>query len=265
MVRRRVEIEYEEGAQLGRSRDGDGASSPNLFVPGLQGVKGQVKIYDIDEGEADSLTDSPSVVYVTDEYTSDSRAKEPSELGELLGALALHGAIVALEKAKPHVKRWWIDQACPAINSMWNRLAKTREADSQATAAESSTSVGSASAESSQEVAVTLEAYRVNMSSVEARERFVAALVARLFSEEQLRILRNARIEDEDSPADLNSSMETLTSKQFGESVTLMLEANPSLVDEEKLAEIGKILGRIRVEQEPSIEKGNDQRGAMSD
>ncbi|MDX3866815.1 hypothetical protein [Streptomyces europaeiscabiei] len=265
MVRKRVEIEYEDGTQLGRSRDGDGASSPNLFIPGSQGVKGQVKIYDIDEDEADSLTDSPLVVYVTDEYASDSRAKEPSELAELLGALALLGAIVALEKAKPHVKRWWSDQARPAINSMWNRLARTREADSQAVAAESTALMEYAPAESSQEVVATLEAYRASMSSVEARERFVAALVARLFSEEQLRILRNSRIEDEDGPLGLNGVMETLTYRQVEDSITLMLETNPSLLDEETLAEIGKILGGSRVERAPSIEKRNSKEGTTSD
>jgi hypothetical protein len=62
---------------------------------------------------------------------------------------------------------------------------------------------------------------------------------ARLFSEEQIRMLRNARIED----FELKSTMETLTPEQVGDSIKLMLETNPSLLDE-----LGKILGKSRVD-----------------
>ncbi|MFH9734420.1 hypothetical protein [Streptomyces sp. NPDC017260] len=263
MVRKRVEIEYEEGTQLGRSRDGDGASSPNLFVPGSKGVKGQVKIYDIDEGEGDSLTDPPPVVYVTDEYGADSRARERLEPEEIIEALVI--LIKAAERAAPHLKRWWNDQARPFMQSTRNRLARTRKTDSQAIAPESPTLVESVSSEASQELVASPEGCRASMSSVEARERFVAALVARVFSEEQLRTLRHARIEDEDGPLGLNGVMETLTPKRIEDSVTLMLEANPSLLNEETLAEIGKILGGGRGGRAPSIEKRNDRISTTSD
>jgi hypothetical protein len=45
-------------------------------------------------------------------------------------------------------------------------------------------------------VFAALDEYRASMSSAEARDRCVVALVARLFSEEQLSAT-NARIEDE--------------------------------------------------------------------
>lgn len=102
------------------------------------------------------------------------------------------------------------------------------------------------------------------MSRAEAQERFIAALVTRLFSEEQLRILRNARIEGEDDALELNGPTETLTPNQVEGSIILMLEANPSLLDEETLAEIGKILGGGRVERAPSIEKRNGKKGTTS-
>lgn len=86
------------------------------------------------------------------------------------------------------------------------------------------------------------------MSRAEARERFVAASVARLFSEDQLRVLRNARIEDESDPLEPARAMETLTPQQVGDGIRLMLEANPSWPDEGTLAELGKILGSSRVD-----------------
>ncbi|MGW2269638.1 hypothetical protein [Streptomyces yangpuensis] len=263
MVRKRVEIEYEEGMQLGRSRDGDGASSPNLFTPGSKGVKGQVKIYDIDEGEGDSLTDTPPVLHVAGEYGADSRVRErlePEEIVELLVIL-----VEAAERAAPHLKRWWNHQVRPFVKSTRSRLARTRKGESRAITPESSALVESVSSEDSQELVAELEGYRVTMRGAEARERFVAALVARLFSEEQLRILRNARIDDEDGSSQLSGVIETLTPKQVEGSIALMLENNPSLLDEATLAEIWKILGGSQVARLPSIEMRNDGKGATSD
>ncbi|MFD8883051.1 hypothetical protein ACFV0H_11045 [Streptomyces erythrochromogenes] len=221
MVRKKVEIEYEEGMQLGRSRDGDGASSPNLFTPGSKGVKGQVKIYDIGEGEGDSLTDSPPVVRVASEYGADSRGRErlePEEIVELLAIL-----LEVAERAAPHLKRWWNDQLRPFVKSTRSRLARTGKDESRAITPESSALVESVSSEDLRELVAELEGHRVAMRGVEARERFVAALVARLFSEEQFRILRNARIEDEDGSSRLSGVLETLTPKQVEDSITLML------------------------------------------
>jgi len=241
-------VEYENGAHLSQSQKKPGDYSPLTREDGTNRL-GQVTLSPIEADEADSVTDSPPVlVYVVDERASDSRAKELSELEELLGNLVLLGAIWAAEKAAPHLKRLWNDQARPAIKLTWNRLARTREVDSQAATAESSPLIESAPAESSQEVVAALEAYRDSMSSAEARERFVAALLARLFSEEQLRVLRNVRIEDEDSPLELNSAPEKLTSQQVGDSLKLMLEADSSLLDEKTLVELGKILERSRVD-----------------
>lgn len=258
MVRKRVEIEYEEGTQLGRSKDGDGASSPNLFIPGVKGVKGQVKIYDIDESEGDSLTGSPSVVYVTDEHRLDSRARERLEPEEIVEALVI--LIKAAEWAAPRLKGWWNSQARPFVKSTRDRLAQTRKADSQAITPETSTLVESSSPDDSRELVAALEGYRASMSSVEARERFVAALLARLFSEEQLKILSKTRIEGEDGPLVLNGVVESLTPKQVEDSITLMLEINPSSLGEETLADIGKALKEGRVEWAPSIEKRTEEK-----
>jgi hypothetical protein len=119
-----------------------------------------------------------------------------------------------------------------------DKLAKRREAHSQVVVAESATLIDGAPEDTGQEVGAALEADKASMSSAEARDRFVAALMARLFSDEQLQILRDARIEYGDGPHALESAAEAVTAQQVGESITLMLEANPSLLDEETLTEI---------------------------
>ena len=138
-----------------------------------------------------------------DECASDSRAKESSGPGDLLRSLLIISTILALRAAEPHVKRWWSNQALPAVKSMRNRLASTRETDSQVASAESSTLMESAPADASRGVVAALEVLRDSMSSAEARDHFVAASVARRFSEEQLRVLRNVRIEDESGSLEL--------------------------------------------------------------
>jgi hypothetical protein len=97
----------------------------------------------------------------------------------------------------------------------------------------------------------------VRMSSSEARERLLAALMDRLSSDEQLRILRSARIEDEDVPPELARAMAALTPKHVGTQLRLALEADPSLADDEAVAELRRILGGTRFDGElvPSREE----------
>jgi hypothetical protein len=85
------------------------------------------------------------------------------------------------------------------------------------------------------------------MSSAEARERFAAALMARLFSDEQMRILRNTPIQDDDDHLELENAMETLTPKQVGDSINLMLETDLALLDPGTMAELGKIQEVLRL------------------
>ncbi|MFD0315608.1 hypothetical protein [Streptomyces flavalbus] len=223
MASLRGRLEYSDELTPGQTKDG--GLHQNLYDS--QGrLVGHATFIPDDENEADS--------------------PERSELDKLLGALVLLGAIKAAEKAAPHLKRWWNDQALPYMKSARIRLAQARKSDSQAAPTASTTLTESAPAQTPQEVAAIGEDYRASMSSTEAWERFVAALMARLFSEEQMRILRNVQIKDENDPLEL-SAVGALT-PQLGDSIRLMLETNPSLLDEETLAELGRVLARHRTD-----------------
>src|SRR5258706_5127278 len=137
MIREIVEIEYPAELKRGRSRQADGASSPNLFDPGSKGVKGQVKIFDIDTGE---------------------RATVRAELAPKLVSIA---ARVAVAMATPYVERWWDDNALPAITSsiesIRNKIAKARKADRRADVAELATFVKAPPTNFSKEVDAAAE------------------------------------------------------------------------------------------------------------
>lgn len=109
--------------------------------------------------------------------------------------------------------------------------------------------------EASHDVAAAIEAYRAGMSRAEARKRIVVALAARLFSEQQIEIVRNARIDDDRDTAELNSATLALTQKQIGESVQLMLESTPALLAEDAMADLRKILGPAPAEEDGQPER----------
>ena len=218
-------------AWRGTLRDDEGHLSGHAeFIPG-------------DDDDDWESTPEPVYIYVNEDRDSQPRSKERSELEELLGNLIILGVLVAFEKAKPHVRKFWRDRAVPVMKSGWGRLKHLRESRSQVAGGAPAVVADHSPEEAGEEVIDALETYKASMSSAEARDRFVAALMARMFSEEQLRILRDARIEDGDDSQELESAADTVTAKQVGENITLMLQANPSLLNEDTLAELGKILG----------------------
>jgi hypothetical protein len=193
--------------------------------------------------EADSLSNEYAWYPPVSEEASVSRASEPSILAEVIAEVVSHAIDVAVAEAKPYVNRLWNDKALPAIksarNKTSNRIAKARRADRQADAAELATFVEAAPADSSEEVAAALEEDKPSMSSEEAQKRLVAALMARAlsdeakaFSDEQIRMLLNARVEDGDAFLAWKSSLEKLTPQEVEDRIHLMLETNPSFLEE---------------------------------
>jgi len=232
-------VEYPDDAELSQSRKRPGHSSP--LTRDAENNLGHVTLSDVDDDEDDSLAD-PVYIYVADVDDADSDDEEVSELERLLGTLVVLGFIVAVEKAKPHVARWWSDRARPAIARARSRLGRFRRSGRRPATAASSALLGRTPRDSSQEMLSALDKYRSSMTSAEARDRFVAALVAREFSDAQLRILRQARIDDPAGQVELESAAEAVTPEQVAQALTLMLESNPTLVDQGALADLARLL-----------------------
>ncbi|MFA1541331.1 hypothetical protein [Actinomadura monticuli] len=234
MVSVKGRFEYSDGLTPGQSKYG--GIHHNLYDE--QGhLVGHGTFFPDDEDG--SPTGMPSIYSDgADEYASDEDDDDLAEIQKIVAALVVLGTLKAVEKAAPHLRKWWRDQALPFVKSARKRLARVREGDG-AQVENLIECVPSmlvdAPPESSGEVVAALEEYRAGMSGTEARERFVAALTAgllsekaRLYSEGQMRVLLNARIED----AELKSVLETVTPEQVADGIKLMLEANPSLLDE---------------------------------
>ncbi|GAA1018418.1 hypothetical protein Aple_074180 [Acrocarpospora pleiomorpha] len=261
-------VEYDDGSHLSKSQKKPGEYSP-LTREDKTNKLGHVTLSDIDEDD-----DDPQVVFVYHMESSPSSgpvAREEPSLSDhaigLLGNLLIAGADAAADKARPHVTRWLAEQAAPTVMSTWNWL-RSRRPGWPAGRAEQAAAAEPAPSTERQEVVAALQACQASMSTEEARNRFLAALVTRLYSEEQLRILREAQIEDVNGLLEVDSMVEALTVEQLRSAITALIEENPSLVGDGAQAELGKILdggrpeaARIPLADEPSAEPLRTDRG----
>ncbi|WP_405474217.1 hypothetical protein [Paenarthrobacter ilicis] len=259
MAKKNFDVEVPDGQHLGFSRDTDGAYRAHLFDNETNGLVGHAELFETDWDSARQ----PYVEYVdvSEPASGERRELTDDELAELLGALVGLGIIVAAVAVEtaPHVKKWWQDTAVPGIRSAGNKAVRTLSAPWKnmpmkwkATPPNASQVIlpdaEAAPQTPSTELEVAFQKYRASMGSAEARERFVSALLARAYSDEQMRLLRSVRIEDDAGPADLRTAVETLTPQQVGETITLMIEKNPSLLTQASLIELRTILGGNQVD-----------------
>ncbi|MFV2009392.1 MULTISPECIES: hypothetical protein [unclassified Micromonospora] len=231
-------IRAPKGARLSSSRKTAGAHRGFAHDPEAKTLR-HAEIFLKDESLEESIEyySPPPFTYIDYDLTPNSKEEDLPDARAVLGFLVLLAAIKATEKAAPHIRRWWINRASPAIRSAWERLAKSRKADGDAV--DTARNFPQAAIASSDE-------NQISMSSVEAMERFVAALTARLlsedakrFSEEQIEVLRNARIENLELP----DSSGMLTPEEVRDGIKLMLEQNPSLLDD-----VRKLVGEGRAD-----------------
>lgn len=173
-------------------------------------------------------------VYVYDEEYERQRERERQENAELIAKVVVH--LVA--SATPHAKRFWLERARPAIEA---RKAKRAARRALKAAARQPVAVEATVVDSSQELAVATEAYRTNMSSAEAQARYLAALAARAFSDQQMKLVTNANIVDGEGLAELQQALAELPQQQV-KHIIEGVEANPSVLKGDILAELGSFL-----------------------
>lgn len=230
MPSRIMQVTWEDGAELSHSRQSPGDYSPLTRDGGT--LVGHVTLSEIDDGDS------------TYEWQPDPEP-ETSPEAEALAALALLGILFAAERVAPHVKRWWQVKAVPFGGRVKRKLSRARSPKpaSEAAGREVVTVIVPAAQDGLPDVVDALSDYRrATMSTVEARDRLVAALVARMFADEQLRVLRDARISDDDPIIPLLNVMETLTPEQLTAGLQSMLALEPASPD---AATLTRLLARL--------------------
>lgn len=234
-----------KGQHLGTSREVDGAVTGHLFDNGTNELRGHAAWRLVDDSEEDYSSCDDSYSY--DDEPSHELTPEERELAEQIAALILAGIVLAVTEAAPHVRRWWNEKAVPRVKSAWKRIPLPRKANSQVATTTSDSVTPPRFVASATGVEIAVLKSKVSMSSSEWEHRFRAMLAAGAFKDEQLRILSDARIEDGDGVLEAQSAMEQLTPRQFADRITLMLEANPSLLDNDTSAELMRVFStRLR-------------------
>lgn len=268
MEKKRFDVEIPDGQHLGFSRDTDGAYRAHLFDDETNGLVGHAELFEVQE----DATESPYVqhVYVSDSTGTKTSELTDEELEELLRGLVSLAIIVATfaAAAAPQVKNWWHGVALPAMKSgsetarvaiksagektvmtaksALNKLTETLRHGGGASSEPARESEAVIENSSSNEVEVAFESYRARMDSTEARERFAAALLARAFSDEQLRLLREAEFENDPDSRLLHATMGRLTQEQVTATLSLLLQKNPSLLERQPLTELATVVSRTQ-------------------
>ncbi|MER6345742.1 hypothetical protein ACWC10_14765 [Streptomyces sp. NPDC001595] len=238
-------VRVRKGARFTQSRKTEGAHRGMTRDPDTNQV-GQAEIF-LKEDEPDPLGMYPQGWLGSDRHESEARAQERRENAEVLAEVLVQIGLRLAEKAAPHVRKWWneqalqvvkakwTDQALPSVKAKWSSVVRSRTSDRRAEVAEDLPEVVAVSGDQ-----------RTTLSASDARKRLAEAVMARLYSDEQLRLVRNARVVDEgeDGPVELRATDE-LTPQRIGEYVALMLEENPALLGKDPLAELGKIIAKI--------------------
>ncbi|MEU9272691.1 hypothetical protein AB0E04_45990 [Streptomyces sp. NPDC048251] len=192
-------VRVPRGARFTRSRKTAGAHRGMTRDPDTHQV-GQAEIFLKKENGPDPVAAYPHGWLDSDPHESEARAQERREDAEFLAEVLVHIGRKVAEKAAPHVRKWWHEQALPAAKAKWNGQALPSMKAKWSSVARSRTSDRRAeAAEELQEVVTVSGDQQMTMSGAEARKRLAAAVMARIFSDEQLRLVRNARVVNEGS------------------------------------------------------------------
>lgn len=224
MPRRKMYVEWDEEADLSDSQKHPGKRSP-LLRDADGNLVGHVVLSDVEDDGDDDEDD----IYMGDPMPPAEEDDEELTLAQTLAAAAL---LLAVIEAAPHVTRWWNGHALPAIKatkmSAQNRIAKIRKP--QKKAHQGGLTPAAIPRPPVPDVAPAHDG--AVLTSDEAQQLLLAALIARAFSDEQLRTLLNARIEDPEHVLQMKRTLERYTTTEVEGQIRLMLEAKPTLIEE---------------------------------
>lgn len=215
----------------------EGGLHQNLF-DGDGNLKGSARFIPDDETESDELVITETV-YVPIEQRRKSREQE--ELEEAIAAIVSHLIDRGIARAKPILAQWYRETARPAFDAQRAKIVARRARGK----ARKTGVVEVANVEPGQEVIEAPAEDRPDMSRAEAQARYLAALAARAYSDEQMRLVASANIGDRegDGIAELERSLAELPPAQV-RSVLEAMATDPTMLREDTLAELASILGR---------------------
>lgn len=166
----------------------------------------------------------------------DADGPSPDEVAQAIGvAIGVGVAVVAgAVQAAPHVRRWWLDACTPRLKKLGRRRRKQAVIEPL--------ELPAAPADFSRAVEVAVNESGERMSGDEAEKRLAAMLAAAAFIADQIRTLKNARIDDADM-VELSRAMDRLMTQQVTDCVNQALERDASVLDAKTSNEFMRVFG----------------------
>jgi hypothetical protein len=214
----------------------EGGLHQNLF-DSEGNLKGSARFIPDDGSSGEPLVVTETI-YVPVEQRRLTREQE--ELAQAISYVVTQLIDRGIEAGKPHVERWWRETARPAIDA---RRARVREHRSRRKAHEDAPAIEGITVESALEPIEAWGEDGPKMSRAEAQARYLAALAARAYSDEQMRLVTNASIVDGEGLQELERSLAELPPDQI-KGLIEALATNPSMLGEDSLAELASILSQ---------------------
>ncbi|GAA2080778.1 hypothetical protein IDH50_03170 [Aeromicrobium tamlense] len=190
----------------------------------------------------DSLDDEPFIVTETVYVPVEERRRTPEQealeaaIADLIENLIDRG----IARLKPHVNRFVQETARPYYDG---KVQVLRESRARRKARKSGTAIEVAENQPDHTAVETTGDPRPDMSKAEAQARYLAALAAQAYSDEQMRLVNDANIVDCDGLPELQRSLAELPADQVAALLKAMA-TKPQMMQESALAELASILGR---------------------
>ncbi|MGD8149557.1 hypothetical protein [Ornithinimicrobium sp. Y1694] len=218
----------------------EGGLHQNLFDSGGN-LRGSARFIPDDGNDPEPLIITETVYIPADERR---RTEEDEEFQMAVAALVVQLIGVGVSKGLPLVEQWWRETARPVVQA--KRAAFDERRSRRKGRRKTAPSITEAGL-SHDANAVSVN-QRPQMSSAEAQARYLAAVAARAYSDEQMRLVANSTIVDGEGHSDLPRLLKELPPDQVKALIEQMVR-NPHMLGEDTLADLASVLGRPALER----------------
>ena len=240
MARQAGYYEWDDDLTTGRKKEG--GWHQNLYDTEGR-LKGSARFVPVDDQE------DPIVVTETMYIPADERLSKTQEMvADIIASVIVKLIEDGAKAATPRVKRWWNETAVPFAKEKttgWKRHDTARHSEKKPQSVEGIVidDVASSTEESSSAMIMPTDERPV-MSSAEAQARLLAAVAARTYSDEQLRMVSGSQIIDVENVATVQSALAQVPREHLVELIKYMTR-NPRLLEESSLANLASLIGVV--------------------
>jgi hypothetical protein len=241
MARQAGYYEWDDDLTPGKKKEG--GWHQNLYDTEGR-LKGSARFVPVDDDQEDPIVVTETMYIPADERLSKTQEMATDIIASVIVKLIEDGA----KAATPRVKRWWNETAVPFAKEKtngWKRRHTARHSEKKPQSVEGIVidDVASSTEESSSAMIMPTDERPV-MSSAEAQARLLAAVAARAYSDEQLRMVSGSQIIDVENVATVQSALARVPREHLVEFIKYMTR-NPRLLEESSLANLASLIGVV--------------------